>query len=164
MSGFPDEVEGYYVELAERRGWSEETSAAIRATVELIRDLDRGTAPRTYGAVVDDHGTDWLYEAVWHEREWVVVRQLGVGEDGKTSILLLRVGEAQQGVVGLQKVGVTGEVEPGLSVRYMGTNKRSVASHLVTRYFSLAKLGEDALASLDDVSIGNYHEYVYPTA
>ena len=28
-----------------------------------------------------------------------------------TSILLLRVGEAEQGVVGLQKVGVTGEVE-----------------------------------------------------
>ncbi len=31
-----------------------------------------------------------------------------------TSILLLRVGEAEQGVVGLQKTGVTGEVEPGL--------------------------------------------------
>jgi len=38
--------------------------------------------------------------------------------------LLLRVGEAEQGVVGLQKTGVTGEVEPGLSVRYMGTNEK----------------------------------------
>jgi hypothetical protein len=83
---------------------------------------------------------------------------------GKTSILLLRVGEKQRGVVGLQKAGVAGEIEPGLSVRYMGTNEHSIASHLVTRYFSLAKLGEDALAVLDDVSIGNYHEYVYPTA
>ena len=85
MSGFPDEVEAYYAELGERRGWSGETVAAIRSTVELIRDLDRGTASRTYGAAVDDYGTDWLYEAVWHEREWVVVRQLGVGEDGEVT-------------------------------------------------------------------------------
>jgi hypothetical protein len=80
----------------------------------------------------------------------------------KTSILLLRVGEAQQGVVGLQKTGVTGEVEPGLSVRYMGTNENSIASHLVTRYFSAAVLTEDAIARLDNVSVNSYHEYVYP--
>ncbi len=42
-----------------------------------------------------------------------------------TSILLLRVGEGEQGVVGLQKSGVTGEIETGLSVRYMGTNDHS---------------------------------------
>ena len=42
-----------------------------------------------------------------------------------TAILLLRVGEGEQGVVGLQKSGVTGEIEPGLSVRYMGTNDHS---------------------------------------
>ena len=87
-----------------------------------------------------------------------------IGEDGKTSILLLRVGEPQQGVVGLQKAGVTGEIEPGLSVRYMGTNENSIASHLVTRYFSVVVLTEDAIARLDDVSVNFYHEYVYPTA
>ncbi len=82
MSSFPDDVEAYYSDLADRREWTAETRRAIRSTVELIRDLDRGTAPRTYGAIADDAGTDWLYEAVWHEREWVVVRQLQVGEDG----------------------------------------------------------------------------------
>ncbi|ADB33895.1 hypothetical protein Kfla_4879 [Kribbella flavida DSM 17836] len=82
MSGFPDEVEAYYCELARSRGWSPDTEQMFRATVELIRDLDRGTAARTYGARADDDGTDWLYEAVWHEREWVVVRQLQVTEDG----------------------------------------------------------------------------------
>ncbi len=76
-----------------------------------------------------------------------------------TSILLLRVGEAEQGVVGLQKVGVTGEVEPGLSVRYSGTNEHSIASHLVTRYFSAAVLVEDAIGRLDNVLIGRYHDY-----
>jgi hypothetical protein len=85
MTSFPDDVEAYYAELAVRRGWSAQTAAAIRSTVELIRDLDRGTAPRTYGAVADDRGTDWLYEAVWHEREWVVVRQFGAGEDGEVA-------------------------------------------------------------------------------
>lgn len=76
-----------------------------------------------------------------------------------SSILLLRVGENEQGVVGLQKVGVTGEVEPGLSVRYSGTDEHSIASHLVTRYFSAAVLIEDAIARLDNVLIGRYHDY-----
>lgn len=84
------------------------------------------------------------------------------GSLGSTSILLLRVGESEQGVVGLQKTGVTGEVEPGLSVRYMGTNENSIASHLVTRYFSTAVLVEDSIARLDNVLVGNYHDYVYP--
>ena len=84
------------------------------------------------------------------------------GSLGSTSILLLRVGEGEQGVVGLQKTGVTGEVEPGLSVRYMGTNENSVASHLVTRYFSTAVLVEDSIARLDNVLVGNYHDYIYP--
>jgi hypothetical protein len=84
------------------------------------------------------------------------------GTLGSTTILLLRVGEGEQGVVGLQKAGVTGEVEPGLSVRYMGTNENSIASHLVTRYFSAAVLTGDAIARLDNVLVGNYHDYVYP--
>ncbi len=61
-----------------------------------------------------------------------------------------------------KKAGVTGEVEPGLSVRYMGTNENSIASHLVTRYFSTAVLVEDSIARLDNVLVGNYHDYVYP--
>jgi encapsulin shell SprI-like protein len=81
------------------------------------------------------------------------------GKSGETSILLLRVGEAEQGVVGLQKTGVTGEVEPGLSVRYMGTNENSIASHLVTRYFSATVLTPDAIARLDNVVVNQYHDY-----
>jgi encapsulin shell SprI-like protein len=81
------------------------------------------------------------------------------GKSGATTILLLRVGEAEQGVVGLQKTGVTGEVEPGLSVRYMGTNENSIASHLVTRYFSATVLTPDAIARLDNVVVNQYHDY-----
>jgi hypothetical protein len=82
MSGFPDDVEAYYAQLAREREWGAETQQAFRASVELIRDLDRGTAARTFGARADEDGTDRLFEAVWHEREWVVVRELHVTEDG----------------------------------------------------------------------------------
>lgn len=100
----------------------------------------------------------------WRGIPLIPSNKLAIDESGLTTILLLRVGEQQRGVVGLQKAGVTGEIEPGLSVRYMGTNEYSVASHLVTRYFSVAKLGEDAIARLDGVSVLNYHHYVYPQA
>jgi hypothetical protein len=44
--------------------------------------------------------------------------------DGKTSIMLLRVGDKRQGVVGLYQPGLPGEQSPGLSVRFMGINKQ----------------------------------------
>ena len=81
-------------------------------------------------------------------------------DEEKARILLLRVGENHRGVVGLQKVGVSGEIEPGLSVRYSGTSDNAIASHLVTRYFSVAVLAHDAIASLDNVVLNHYHEYV----
>jgi hypothetical protein len=95
----------------------------------------------------------------WRGIPLIASNKLPLDDKGVTSLLLLRVGEAQQGVVGLQKAGVTGEVEPGLSVRYMGTNEHSIASHLVTRYFSAAVLTEDAIARLDNVSVNRFHDY-----
>lgn len=80
-------------------------------------------------------------------------------EDGKTSILLLRVGDKRQGVVGLYQPGVAGEQGPGLSVRFMGINRNAIASYLISLYCSLAVLTEDALAVLEDVEIGKYHDY-----
>lgn len=100
----------------------------------------------------------------WRGLPLIPSNKVPIDANGKTSFLLVRVGESQRGIVGLQKAGVTGEIEPGLSVRYMGTNEFSIASHLVTRYFSLAKLGEDSIARLDNVAIDFYHNYVYPQA
>lgn len=80
-------------------------------------------------------------------------------EDGKTKILLLRVGEKRQGVVGLFQPGISGEQGPGLSVRFMGINRHAIASYLISLYCSLAVLTEDALAVLDDVEVGKYHDY-----
>ncbi len=129
-----------------------------KAIVAFGREATRrGTPPPT----VSIFGSQFI---TWRGIPLIPSDKLPLDKAGKTSILLLRVGEAQQGVVGLQKAGVTGEVEPGLSVRYMGTNENSIASHLVTRYFSAAVLTEDAIARLDNVSVKHYHEYVYPKA
>ena len=96
----------------------------------------------------------------WRGVPLIPSSKLPVAKGDKTSILLLRVGENKRGVVGLQKVGVSGEIEPGLSVRYSGTSDNAIASHLVTRYFSVAVLAHDAIASLDNVELGHYHKYV----
>ena len=80
-------------------------------------------------------------------------------EDGKTKILLIRVGEKRQGVVGLFQPGLAGEQSPGLSVRFMGINRNAIASYLISLYCSLAVLTDDAIAVLDDVEIGKYHDY-----
>ncbi|HXO76117.1 MAG TPA: family 2A encapsulin nanocompartment shell protein [Puia sp.] len=82
-------------------------------------------------------------------------------EDGKTKILLLRTGESRQGVIGLYQPGLPGEQSPGLSVRFMGINDKAIASYLISLYCSLAVLVDDAIAVLDNVEIGNYHEYKY---
>ena len=79
--------------------------------------------------------------------------------DGKSSIVLLRVGEKRQGVVGLYQPGLVGEQSPGLSVRFMGINRNAIASYLISLYFSLAVQTDDALAVLENVEIGKYHEY-----
>jgi hypothetical protein len=80
-------------------------------------------------------------------------------EEGKTKILLLRVGDKRQGVVGLYQPGLPGEQSPGLSVRFMGIDRNAIASYLISLYCSLAVHAEDALAVLDDVEIDKYHDY-----
>jgi len=78
---------------------------------------------------------------------------------GKTNILLLRVGEKKQGVIGLFQPGLPGEQTPGLSVRFMGISSKALASYLISLYCSAAVLVDDAIAALEDVEVGHYHEY-----
>jgi hypothetical protein len=78
---------------------------------------------------------------------------------GTTKIILVRVGEKSQGVVGLHQSGIPGEIAPSLSARLMGLDKFGVASYLLTKYFSLAALTDDAIAVLENVEVGYYHDY-----
>jgi CRP-like cAMP-binding protein len=78
---------------------------------------------------------------------------------GTTSILLMRVGEADQGVVGLHQAGIPGEIMPSFSARLMGIDSMGVATYLLTLYFSCAVLTDDALGVLENVEVGYYHDY-----
>ena len=78
---------------------------------------------------------------------------------GTTEIILVRTGESEQGVVGLHQTGIPGEIAPSLSARLMGLDKFGVASYLLTKYFSLASLTDDAIAVLEHVEVGYYHDY-----
>lgn len=62
-------------------------------------------------------------------------------------------------VVGLYQPGLPGEQSPGLSVRFMGINRNAIASYLISLYCSLAVQTDDALAVLEDVEVGKYHDY-----
>jgi hypothetical protein len=111
----------------------------------------RGVPPAT----VSIHGAQFL---TWRGLPIVPSDKVPV-ENGKTKVLLVRVGEHRQGVIGLYQPGLTGEQSPGLSVRFMGINRNAIASYLVSLYFSLAVLTPDALAVLDDVEVGKFHDY-----
>jgi hypothetical protein len=111
----------------------------------------RGVPPAT----VSIHGSQFI---TWRGLPIVPSDKVPIIE-GKTKVLLLRTGERRQGVIGLYQPGLTGEQSPGLSVRFMGISRNAIASYLVSLYSSLVVLTPDALAVLDDVEIGKFHEY-----
>ncbi|MFE6688987.1 family 2B encapsulin nanocompartment shell protein [Streptomyces sp. NPDC057743] len=74
--------------------------------------------------------------------------------DGHTSsIVALRTGEEDHGVIGLHQVGIPDEFEPGLNVRFMGIDDRAIISYLVSVYYSAAILVPDAIGILENVEI-----------
>ncbi|GAA0394492.1 family 2B encapsulin nanocompartment shell protein [Streptomyces luteireticuli] len=79
--------------------------------------------------------------------------KLQVSDEGTTSILAMRLGDDDEGVVGLRQTGIPDEYEPGLNVRFMGINDQAVISYLVSTYFSAAVLVPDALGVLENVQV-----------
>jgi hypothetical protein len=73
-----------------------------------------------------------------------------------SSILLLRIGQENQGVVGLHQTGIPDEYQPSLNVRFMGIDEKGIINYLVSAYYSAAVHVPDALATLEDVEIGRY--------
>ncbi|MEE1765073.1 MULTISPECIES: family 2B encapsulin nanocompartment shell protein [unclassified Streptomyces] len=71
-----------------------------------------------------------------------------------TSIIALRTGEKDQGVVGLHQTGIPEEYEPSLNVRFMGVDTTAIMSYLVTAYYSMAVLVPDAAGILENVQVG----------
>ncbi|MEV4600849.1 family 2B encapsulin nanocompartment shell protein [Amycolatopsis sp. NPDC049253] len=80
--------------------------------------------------------------------------KIPISPQGTTSILVMRTGEEDAGVIGLRPAALPDEYQPGLNVRFMGISDRAVTSYLVSAYHSAAVLVPDALGVLDDVEIG----------
>ncbi|MFJ3898621.1 family 2B encapsulin nanocompartment shell protein [Streptomyces sp. NPDC090083] len=79
--------------------------------------------------------------------------KIPVSESRTSSIIAMRTGEDDQGVIGLYQTGIPDELEPGLNVRFMGINEQAVISYLVSTYFSAAVLVPDAIGILENVEV-----------
>jgi hypothetical protein len=111
----------------------------------------RGVPPPT----VNLFGSSFL---TWRGLPLVPTDKLYI-KNNKTDILLMRTGVNKQGVTGLFQPGVPGEVAPSLSVRFMGIDRKAIASYLISLYCSAAVLTEDAIAVLQGVEVDKYYEY-----
>ncbi|MEV6646968.1 family 2B encapsulin nanocompartment shell protein [Amycolatopsis sp. NPDC051371] len=81
--------------------------------------------------------------------------KIPITDTGTTSILAMRTGEDDAGVIGLRPQELPDEYQPGLNVRFMGISDRAVTSYLVSAYHSAAVLVPDALGVLDHVETGS---------
>ncbi len=80
--------------------------------------------------------------------------KIPINADNTTSVLVMRTGLEDEGVIGLRQTGLPDEVEPGLNARFMGINEKALTSYLVSTYYSAAVLVPDALGVLEHVELG----------
>ncbi|KEF08880.1 MULTISPECIES: family 2B encapsulin nanocompartment shell protein [Streptomyces] len=121
--------------------------------------------PRTIAAIGREWNARGIYPTTaeiggtpvraWRGIPLLPCNKIPVNPDQTSSIIAMRVGEENQGVVGLHQTGIPDEYQPGLSVRFMGINDQAVINYLVSAYYSAAVLVPDALGVLEDVEIGH---------
>jgi len=80
--------------------------------------------------------------------------KIPITDGNLSSIIAMRTGEEDQGVIGLHTVNIDDEVAPSTNVRFMGIDDKAILSYLVSVYFSAAVLVPDALGVLENVEIG----------
>jgi CRP-like cAMP-binding protein len=80
--------------------------------------------------------------------------KIPISDTRSSSVVLMRLGQQDQGVIGLHQIGIPDEVQPSLNARFMGIDDKAVINYLVSAYYSLAVLVPDALAVLEEVQIG----------
>nr|WP_228769662.1 family 2B encapsulin nanocompartment shell protein [Actinokineospora alba] len=130
--------------------WKEPT--VFMAHPKAIAAFGQACSKRgVYPQHVDLHGQ--LVPA-WRGVPVLPCGKIPISDRGTTSIMLMRMGEDRQGVIGLHQTGLPDEYRPGLSVRSMGTDAKAIASYLVSAYYSVAVLMPDALGILEDVELG----------
>lgn len=92
--------------------------------------------------------------AAWRGVPIFPCNKIPITEYRTSSILAMRTGLDDEGVIGLFQTGIPEEVEPALNVRFMGIDDKAIISYLVSAYYSVAVLVPNALGVLDNVEIG----------
>lgn len=119
--------------------------------------------PRTIAAIGRELNSRGIYPdhvdlggqqvPAWRGVPILPCNKIPITKEQTSSILAMRVGEDNQGVVGLHQTGLPDEYEPGLSVRFMGISEQAITSYLVSTYYSAAILVPNALGVLENVQI-----------
>ncbi|MEY9994154.1 CRP-like cAMP-binding protein [Streptomyces sp. V4I8] len=142
----PDDMD----ELLCRRRGTKLFLAHPRAISAFGRELNkRGLVPETIEMAGNRIPT-------WRGVPIFPCNKIPVSDTRTTSIIAMRTGEGEQGVIGLQQAGIPDEIEPSLSCRFMGINEQAIIKYLVTAYYSAAVLVPDALGVLENVEIGRW--------
>jgi CRP-like cAMP-binding protein len=142
----PDDMD----ELLSRRRSTKLFLAHPRAIAAFGRELNkRGLVPETV-----EIGGNRI--PTWRGVPIYPCNKIPVTPERTTSIIAMRTGEQDQGVIGLRQSGIPDEIEPSMSVRFMGINEQAIIKYLVTAYYSAAVLVPDALGVLENVEIGRW--------
>jgi hypothetical protein len=141
----PDDLD----ELLTRRRKSKFFLAHPRTIAAFSRQCNRlGIYPQN----IDMDGSKVI---AWRGVPILPCNKIPITKHQTSSILVLRIGEEDQGVIGLHQTGISDEYQPSLSVRFMGISDKAIISYLVSAYYSAAILVPDALGILEDVEIGH---------
>ncbi len=148
----PDDLD----ELLTRRRKTKFFLAHPRTIAAFGRECNRrGIYPRNVEA-------DGYTVMTWRSVPIFPCNKIPISKTRTSSILAMRTGVDDEGVIGLQQTGIPDEVQPGLNVRFMSIDDKAIISYLVSTYYSAAVLVPDALGILENVEIGRYAEVSEP--
>ncbi|MFY1824500.1 family 2B encapsulin nanocompartment shell protein [Myxococcus fulvus] len=140
----PDDLD----ELVTRRRKTRYFLAHPRAIAAFGRECTRRGL---YPTVVDVGGAKFQ---AWRGVPILPCDKLPISRENTTSIIAMRTGYEDQGVVGLHNAGIPDEVEASLTVKRMAINDQALTQYLVSTYYSAAVLVPDALGVLENVALG----------
>jgi hypothetical protein len=142
----PDDLD----ELLSRRRKSQYFLAHPRAIAAFGRQCNKlGIYPQS----IDLNGN---MVPTWRGVPVLPCNKIPISKTNTSSILVMRTGEENQGVVGLHQTGIPDEIQPGMNVRFMGIDENAIISYLVSAYYSVAVMVPDALGILEDVDVGTF--------
>ncbi|MFI5533683.1 family 2B encapsulin nanocompartment shell protein [Kitasatospora sp. NPDC051853] len=141
----PDDLD----ELLSRRRGTKFYLAHPRAIAAIGREANRR------GLYPPAREKDGRQLTTWRGVPILPCNKIPISPGQTTSILAMRVGEKQQGVIGLRQTGIPDEVEPGLNARFMGIDEKAIVSYLVSTYYSAAVLVPDAVGVLENVDVAH---------